>query len=171
MQNEKPSFRKMSKEEKKIVKARLLATPVDSGEIIMYDGLIKQRAYEKFVKFWARTGDIPSVCGGNGVIGKTGLSMDDLVQIGRIHVMHQIRYYKCFGDKEKYGASLITLIQNYLDNKFFSLSKSFECKKRGKNVKYNECIDNINLSLLGYEIDPEQLYLMNEEMNLNGTDA
>jgi hypothetical protein len=100
---------------------------ITDKEITMFEPLIFKIIKMKVLRFWGN-----KINSNNVMIGRMGMTVDDLMQIGRILVYNQIKWYKQHGDPSK--SSLFTSIYNHLSNKFTSLSNKYICKKHGGPV-------------------------------------
>lgn len=176
------SVKSLSKEEREGLKQKMLSILIADEEIRKYDALVMDRAYRAFIARWSVGRTQARVCMGDplSVINKTGLTSEDLLQFGRMCVLHQLRYYRVLGDRNKYGASVVTLIQQYLDQKFTTLANRYAAKKRGGKFKTDSSL-NITDEDGGYIIsgidydDPERVLLAKRELErqleaMNGTE-
>ena len=109
------------------MKDDLTDIPVSYAEVKQYEPMIHKFIREEVLRYWGLQSGY-----GNNVIPRLGMSVDDMMQYGRMVVCEQIRWFKKYGDNRK--AKLTTTIFTRLRNKFINLSTGFCTTKRGGNV-------------------------------------
>ena len=109
------------------MKNDLTDIPVSYEEIKQYEPMIHKFIREEVLRYWG-----PQAGYGNNIIPRLGMSVEDLMQYGRMVVCEQIRWFKKHGDVHK--AKLTTTIFTRLRNKMISISTAFCTNKRGGNV-------------------------------------
>lgn len=110
---------------------------ITNQEIQKYEPLIYKILHKEIFKYWGKNGE--------GLLPRLGIDKDDLVQMGRIWIFDQLKWYKRHGNKKK--AKLITVLYNYLRNKYISISITACRNKRGGNIFH---IDEAKLAIDKY---------------------
>jgi hypothetical protein len=107
---------------------------VTNAEIEQWDPLIKKLINTQILRYWA-SGNTIHTLDWEATIGRLGMSIWDLIQIGRIYVLHQVRYLKEHHDPNREGsATHQTLMYQFLSNKFQSLCRVQTNAKHGGGV-------------------------------------
>jgi hypothetical protein len=109
------------------MKEDLRQIPVSYEEIKQFEPMIHKLIKEEILRYWGRYSGYD-----DGMIPRLGMSVEDLMQYGRMVVCEQIRWFKKHGDPKK--SKMITMIYNRVRNKLISLSVSFCTSKRGGNI-------------------------------------
>lgn len=107
---------------------------VTSKEVLQFDPMVHQVIKQEILQYWGNRAAVYSTRN-EVLIGRLGMSFDDLMQYGREIVFKQIKWFKKHGVDPKTGkpkdAKMSTLLFGHLRKKFMSLSKSAACKKNG----------------------------------------
>lgn len=110
-----------------------LPVTVTNAEIEQWEPLLNKMIND-FLKFWAKGNTVSSLCE-EATIGRLGMSIADLRQIGRIHVYRQLLWLKENHDPTRVdGATFQTLMHTHLKNKFQSLSRIHTNAKHGGGI-------------------------------------
>ena len=92
---------------------------VDIGEQIKtFEPLIFKVIHNQILKHWTKGSGSKTA-----MISRLGMTLDDLMQIGRMWTFEHIQWYNEHGDKSK--ASLFTLLHSHLNKKFMSMSLKY----------------------------------------------
>lgn len=109
---------------------------VTNEEILQFDPMVHKIIKDEILQYWASGLSVYSTRN-EQIIGRLGMSFEDLMQFGRLLVHKQIVWFKQNGLDENgkpKKAKLSTLMYQYLRNKFMSLSKSHSSRKSGGPV-------------------------------------
>jgi hypothetical protein len=122
---------------------------ITNEEVMKYDRMIREQIDREILKYWANGYNPHSNYYDIG-IGRLGMSIDDLMQIGREYVMKQLRWFK---QNNANRAKESTMMYSYLRYKFQSLSRIYANNKHGGQVtrleehrhRIQEVVNQINL--------------------------
>ncbi len=125
---------------------------VSNVEVMKYDNMIRSHINEQILKYWAHGQTLSTR--EEASIGRLGMSMDDLMQIGREYVFNQLSWFKVHGKTGPGMASEATMMFNHLRNRFQDFSKRHCNQKRGGSIvsvsenreKLQEFVDAVGAS-------------------------
>lgn len=106
---------------------------VSDAQIEKYDPMIKMMINDHVLKYWAG-GNTCATLDPRATIGRLGMSVEDLIQQGRMFVFAQTRWLQKHLRKGKGAAKDTTLMFLHLRRKFISLSRSFATARGGGQV-------------------------------------
>lgn len=109
---------------------------VSDKEILQFDPMVTKVIQAEILKYWGVNAE--KVYNDTVMIGRFGMTFQDLLQYGRLVVFKQIKWFKKHGFNTETGeiknAKMTTLIYQQLRNKFMSLSRSYSNSKHGGQV-------------------------------------
>jgi hypothetical protein len=110
------------------------STVVTDAELKQWHPLIKKLINEQILRFWAK-GNTTDTMDWDASVGRLGMSINDLMQIGQIYAWQQLRWIKENHDPEReHSASVLTLMYTFLKNKFQSLCRIHTNAKHGGGI-------------------------------------
>ena len=130
------SFKEMTKQQRAVAEKKMRSVKVTSEEVLEHDPMIFKIVKEVILRYWGQS--VMHYFNGqwkydyNAVIPRLGVSIDDLMQMGRMFVIQQIQWYKVYGDPSI--GKLSTALYRGLFNKFLNYSKVSSVAKNGGRI-------------------------------------